>query len=66
MMSIVIVCAALAVVVGALLAVDWFVAGRTKRQLVRARDPRVGDLGVDLGVIESQAHSTRMQGDIPL
>ncbi len=48
MPAIVWVVGALVVIVGALLAVDWFTAGRVKgRMLVRARDGSESDLNVN-------------------
>lgn len=64
MMSVVIVFGGLAVVVGTLLAVDWFVAGRSeRRRMVRARDQQVGDKNVDLAMIQREAQSDQTQGN---
>lgn len=64
MMSVVIVFGGLAVVVGTLLAVDWFVAGRReRRRMVRAHDQQVGDKNVDLAMIQREAQSDQTQGN---
>lgn len=57
----------LALLVVALLAVDWFTAGHLKRRrLVRAKDQQVGNERVDLAVIERQGQSIQNQSDFPL
>jgi hypothetical protein len=49
--------------VGALLAVDWFTAGRTQRRgLVRAKDQSEGSAGVGYAAIERNIQSERDQG----
>lgn len=53
--------------VGVLLAVDWFTAGRSKRRLlVRAKDQSSGSIGVGYALIQRDAQSRRDQsgGDI--
>jgi hypothetical protein len=56
----------LVVLVGALLAVDWFTAGRTKRRiLVRARDQGATDPNVGYGAVIAQSHSTEVQSGGP-
>lgn len=42
----------IALLVVALLAVDWFTAGRKGRALVRAKDQQVGNAEVDYTVIQ--------------
>ncbi len=50
----------LVVVVTALLAVDWFTAGRKKRRmLVRATDQSRGNSHVDYAAIENQSHGSQ-------
>jgi len=52
----------IALVVGVLLAVDWFTAGRAKgRILVRARDQSADNARVGYAVIERDAQSRRDQ-----
>jgi hypothetical protein len=49
------------VVVGLLLAVDWFTAARTKRRvLVRARDQGSDDTGIGYTIVEHQARSSQL------
>jgi hypothetical protein len=51
----------LVVVVGLLLAVDWFTAARTKRRvLVRARDQGSDDTGIGYTIVEHQARSSQL------
>lgn len=45
----------------ALLAVDWFTAGRGKRRGVRAKDQYASDVGVGYTVIERQQQSIQDQ-----
>lgn len=53
--------------VGALLAVDWFTAGRAKgRLLVRAKDQSSESTGVGYGLIERDAQSRRDQSNGPI
>ena len=50
----------LVAVVTALLAVDWFTAGRKKRRmLVRATDQSLGNSHVDYAAIENQTHGSQ-------
>ena len=52
----------LVVFVGALLALDWFTAGRTRRRmLVRAKDQGATDANVGYGTVIAQSHSTDIQ-----
>ena len=52
----------LVVLVGVLLAVDWFAAGRSKRRiLVRARDQDPGNAGIGYTLIELQGPSDQNQ-----
>jgi hypothetical protein len=63
MPAIVWVIAGTVVLVVALLAVDWFWAGRTKgRLLVRAKDQSSGDTGVGYAAIEDQGRFDQYQG----
>jgi hypothetical protein len=56
----------LVVLVAALLAVDWFTAGRTKgRMLVRARDGGATDANTNYGVIEQSLHNIQHQDPNP-
>jgi hypothetical protein len=57
----------IALLVVALLAVDWFTAGRKKRRtLVRAKDQGVGNERLDYTVIERQGQNIQQQTDFPL
>jgi hypothetical protein len=50
----------LAVVVGGLVAVDWFTAGRTKRRMVvRAKDQGESDTAIGYGTIQNQSHGSQ-------
>jgi hypothetical protein len=50
----------LVVVVGALLAVDWVTAGRTKRRmLVRAKDQGSADTAIGYANIQNQAQGSQ-------
>jgi hypothetical protein len=49
--------------VAALLAVDWFTAGRSKRRLVRATDQNSDNAGVGYANIIRQGQSTQSQGN---
>ncbi len=52
----------IAALIGAYLALDWWLAGRkSKRMMVRAQDGQVGNAGVDYAVIEAQATATQHQ-----
>ena len=56
-----------ALLVVALLAVDWFTAGRKKRRmLVRAKDQGVGNERIDYTVIERQGQNIQNQTDFTL
>ena len=57
----------IALLVVALLAVDWFTAGRKKRRmLVRAKDQGVGNERIDYTVIERQGQNIQNQTDFTL
>jgi hypothetical protein len=57
----------IALLVVALLAVDWFTAGRKKRRtLVRAKDQGVGNERLDYTVIERQGQNIQQETDFPL
>jgi len=57
----------IALLVVALLAVDWFTAGRRKRRmLVRAKDQGVGNERIDYTVIERQGQNIQNQTDFTL
>jgi hypothetical protein len=45
----------------ALLALDWFTAGRGKRRLVRAKDQHSSDPSIGYTVIEQQGNSIERQ-----
>ena len=45
----------------ALLALDWFTAGRAKRRLVRAKDQHSSDPSIGYTVIEQQGNSIERQ-----
>ena len=50
--------------VGALLALDWFMAGRTgkgRRSLLRARDGQTGNADVDYALVERESQSKQHQ-----
>jgi hypothetical protein len=64
MPAIVWVVGALVVIVGALLAVDWFTAGRVKgRMLVRARDGSESDSNVNYTHIEQTTQGMQHCGN---
>jgi hypothetical protein len=49
--------------VGALLAIDWFTAGRAKgRMLVRAKDQSAGNAGVGYAATERNIRGAQNQG----
>ena len=61
-MVVVEVIAGIVLLVGVLLAFDWFMAGRTKeRNLVRAKDQSARDAGVGYAVIETSANAQKHQ-----
>jgi hypothetical protein len=45
----------------ALLALDWFTAGRAKRRVVRAKDQHTSDRSLGYTVIEQQGQSIERQ-----
>jgi hypothetical protein len=54
---------AIVLLVAALLAFDWFMAGRSGRRAVKsARDGTAGNLNVGYGIIEQQGHSMQDKG----
>ena len=56
----------LVVVVGGLLAIDWFTAGRVKRRtLMRARDGSATDANVGYGVVERSMNNIQHQNPNP-
>jgi hypothetical protein len=56
----------LVVLVGALLAVDWFTAGRAKgRMLVRSRDGRAQDDSTNYGAVEQSLQNVRNRNPNP-
>jgi hypothetical protein len=57
----VVVLAGILVLVAAILAVDWFTAGHSRRRLVRARDQQVGNTNVDYTVLQRQGVSQQEQ-----
>jgi hypothetical protein len=64
MPAIVSVVGGLVVLVGALLAVDWFTAGRAKgRLLVRANNQSSDNLGVGYAAVESNLQVEKYKGE---
>jgi uncharacterized membrane protein len=62
MMVVLEVIAGILLLVGVLVAVDWFTAGRSKkRMLVRAKDQSAGDSSVGYAVIERDVQTRRDQ-----